>query len=111
MRIIGASVFSLLALFLLGTTVAAGLQQGMFDAGARLWPSLWFRATLLDVYVGLAVAYGWIAWKENTLLRRLCWLLVVIGTGNIGVAAYVAWQFWRLQPNEDVRVLLTRRAA
>lgn len=111
MRLVGTFVFSLLAVFLLATTVAAGLQQDMFAAGARLWPSLWFRATLLDVYVGLAVSFAWIAWKENTAARRVLWLAIVLGTGNIGVAAYAAWQFHRLRPGEGITVLLTRRAA
>lgn len=110
LRVTGIVLFAALGLALAGLTLAAALQRGLLEAGAELWPSLWFRATLLDVYAGLAVSYAWIAWKENTPLRRLAWLLAVIGTGNIGVSAYVAWQFSRLRPGEGVAQLLTRRA-
>ncbi|MDE2710974.1 MAG: hypothetical protein OXI65_04325 [Acidobacteriota bacterium] len=45
---------------MVGLTVFASTEQGLFEAGTLLWPDAWFRATLADAYFGFLIAYCWI---------------------------------------------------
>ena len=91
-----------------GLTVAASAQQGLFEAGALLWPDAWFRATLADAYFGFLIAYCWIFYKEASPARRALWFALVMSLGTIAVSAYLLIQLYRLPPGSPVEALLLR---
>ena len=41
-------LFGAILAVMLAVTVTAALDESVFEAGARLWPEPWFRATLAD---------------------------------------------------------------
>ena len=108
----GLRIFAglVLAGMLLVTTVAS-LDRGVFAAGAELWPDPWFKATLADAYFGFLTVYLWIAYKENSLGRRILWLFLLLTLGNIAIAGYLMFQTFRLRPGDGVEELLLRRTS
>lgn len=91
-----------------GLTVVASAEQGLFEAGAFLWPDAWFRATLADAYFAFLIAYCWIFYKEASRGRRALWFVLVMALGTIAVSAYLLIQLYRLPPGSSVEALLLR---
>ncbi len=91
-----------------GLTVVAGTQQGLFEAGALLWPDAWFRATLADAYFGFLIAYCWIYYKEPSPGGRALWFALVMTLGTIAVSAYLLIRLYRLPPDSSAEALLLR---
>ncbi len=111
------TAFSLAALFaLIGVSVWATGHVGVVPAindllanpGAGFNP--WFVATLFDAYFGFLWFWLWIAYKETSLVVRLIWLIVLLLAGNIGMAAYMLIQLYKLPPKARMEDLLLRRA-
>ncbi|MYF77920.1 MAG: DUF1475 domain-containing protein [Acidobacteria bacterium] len=93
---------------MVGLTVVAITEQGLFEAGAQLWPDAWFRATLADAYFGFLIAYCWIVYKEASPVRRALWFVAVMSLGTIAVSTYLLIQLYRLPPESSVEALLLR---
>lgn len=70
----------------------------------------WFVATLADAYFGFLWFWLWVAYKETSWLARTVWLLLILGLGNMAMAAYVLIQLVRLPANARAEDLLLRRA-
>lgn len=104
-------LFGFILVAMLYVTVTASLQEGVFAAGARLWPDLWFRATLADAYFGFVTVFVWIAWRERSPLARGVWFVLLMTLGNIAIAGYVLAALFRLQPGQGVEALFARRPA
>jgi hypothetical protein len=71
----------------------------------------WFVATLADAYFGFLWFWAWIAYKETSNLARAAWLVLVLGLGNIAMAAYMLLELRRWPPGAGADALLLRRAA
>lgn len=69
----------------------------------------WFVATLFDTYFGFLWFWLWIAYKETSNLARLVWLLLVLATGNMAMAAYALLQLYRLPAGATIEDFLLRR--
>ena len=78
-------------------TVAASLDQSVWQAARELWPDLWFRATLLDAYFGFLTFYIWVAYKESNWAARGIWLVCIMLLGNFAISAYVLWQLSKMK--------------
>lgn len=111
------SVLSLAALAgLIGVSAWASSKIGIVPAieallaepGAGTHP--WFFATLADAYFGFLWFWAWIAYKESTNLARALWLVLVLGLGNIAMAAYMLIQLRKLPAGAGAEALLLRRA-
>jgi hypothetical protein len=101
---------------LVGVSIWATAQIGIGDAihGLLAHPAAgthpWFVATLFDAYFGFLWFWAWIAYKEPSNAARALWLVLVLGLGNIAMAAYVLLQLRRLPPDATAAELLLRRA-
>lgn len=96
---------------MLYVTMTASLQQDLFSATHRLWPDLWFRATLADAYCGFLFFWLWVAWREQSLARGALWLVLIMVLGNLAMAGYLLLQLRGWNPSDGVARLLlgTRR--
>jgi len=102
-------VFYLLVLaVMIAITTAASLDRGIFDALEVLWPELWFRATLADAYFAFLSVYLFVLWRERSAVAKVFWLVVFLGLGSMGIAAYVLSGIFRYG---GVRGLLERPPA
>jgi hypothetical protein len=110
-------LLSLAALLsLVGVSIWATGQIGIGDAIRALvgQPTAgthpWFIATLFDAYFGFLWFWAWIAYKETSNAARALWLVLVLGLGNIAMAAYMLLQLHRLPADATPAQLLLRRA-
>ncbi len=80
---------------MIAITTAAGLDRGIFDALEALWPDLWFRATLADAYFAFLSVYLFVLWRERSAAAKVLWLVLFMGLGSMGIAAYVLTGVYR----------------
>ena len=115
----GLCAFALLVLAsLVAVSVWATDKVGIMAAindlavNAAVGPSNpWFIATLFDAYFAFLWFWLWVAYKETSWLARGIWLLLILGLGNMAMAAYVLIQLWRLPAGAGPEQLLLRRPA
>lgn len=102
-------LFTVFLLTILGVTAWASLQLPLWDTPQQIVTHPWFIATLTDTYLAFLTFWVWVAYKETSSLARLIWLLLILLTGNMAMAAYVLIQLWRLPAGAGVEQLLLRR--
>lgn len=101
-------IFAMGAVCLLLLTLRAMSVRSMFDNSA-LMQDVWFQVTLFDTYLGFLTVYVWVAWKEQTLLRRSVWFVFVMSFGNMAISLYVLLQLAKLPPGSSLSEILTMR--
>jgi len=104
-------LFGAILAVMLAVTVTAALDESVFEAGARLWPEPWFRATLADAYCGFLAFYAWVFYKERSPAARAGWLVAILALGNIAMAVYVLLRLLRLPAGAGPEQLLLRPRA
>ena len=109
MRNVLITIFSVFFLTMLVVTVQASMSQNMLQAGGQLLPNPWFRATLVDAYLGFLTFYVWVFYKETSLLRRGVWFVLIMALGNMAIAAYVLFQIVRLDRTDRMETVLLRQ--
>ncbi|MET0556255.1 MAG: DUF1475 family protein [Vicinamibacteria bacterium] len=101
-------LFAGILVVMLAVTTWASLDRSVFQAG-NLLDDPWGVATLVDAYMGFLTFYVWVAYKETGLGRRLVWFVLIMGLGNIAMAAYVLVQLFGLPAGATVETLLLRK--
>jgi Protein of unknown function (DUF1475) len=91
LRITFAAIF----IGMVGVIGWASSQCGLFDIPVTVYTHPWFIATLLDAYLAFFAFWVWVAWKEQSWVARICWLLAVLLWGNPVIAAYMLLEFSR----------------
>ena len=104
-------LFGAILAVMLAVTVTAALDESVFEAGARLWPEPWFRATLADAYCGFLAFYAWVFYRERSWAGRGLWFVAIMALGNIAVAAYVLEKLFHLPAGAGAEELLRRPPA
>lgn len=102
--------FLAVLLAMVGLTVVASLERGIFEALRALWPDGWFRATLADAYFGFLAFWLWVAYRETGWGRRIAWLVAVLLLGNLAMAAYALAALAQLSEGRPVWQVLLRPA-
>lgn len=101
---------------LIGVSIWATSKVGMVEAIGALTVDPaggthpWFIATLFDAYFGFLWFWAWIAYKETSHLARGAWLVLILGLGNIAMAAYMLLQLRKLPAGAPAQALLLRTA-
>ena len=103
------ALFALILLAMLLVTIAASIDQNLFEAVGNMWPTWWFKATLADAYFGFITFFVWVAYKELRLWRRMIWFALIMLLGNLAIPAYMLLELYRLQVGDTLETLLTRR--
>jgi ABC-type uncharacterized transport system involved in gliding motility auxiliary subunit len=91
---------------LLAFTVRATADRSIL-ANAHLMSDVWFQVTLLDAYLGFAIFYLWVAWKEQTWPGRVLWFVLIMALGNMATTVYVLLQLRKLAPGRPVSDILS----
>ena len=103
------ALFALILLAMLLVTIAASIDQNLFEAVGNMWPTWWFKATLADAYFGFITFFVWVAYKELRLWRRMIWFALIMLLGNLAIPAYMLLELYKLQVGDTIETLLTRR--
>ena len=101
-------LFATIFLWMTVLTVRTSLEVSLWDAWDSFAANPWAVATLYDAYFGFLTFFVWVAYKERTHLRRLLWLVLILGLGNIAMSLYVLIQLFRLKPEQPAEALLWR---
>lgn len=109
MRIALKLLFAGILVAMLVVTTWASFDRNVVTAAVDLWRDPWGRATLFDTYFAFLTVYLWIAFKERGLVRRIGWFLGVMLLGNIAIAVYLLRELLRLNPDDSMATLLTRK--
>lgn len=80
--------------FVLGIYLATASVHGDLAAeGGRLLDLAWGRVLLLDVYAGIALFAGWIAWREARA-SAMAWIVALLLLGNVVACIYLLRAWW-----------------
>ena len=101
-------LFAAIFLWMTILTVRTSLAVSLWSAWDSFAANPWAVATLYDAYFGFITFWVWVAYKENTWLSRLLWLVLILGLGNIAMSLYVLIQLFRLKPDQSAEALLQR---
>ena len=84
----------------IGVSAATG---ELSEEGSAILDLAWGRMTLIDLYVGVALLWGWVLLREDRWWVAVAWLPVFIVLGHGGTALYAAIASFR---TDDVRSFL-----
>lgn len=74
----------------LAIALSYAVAAGRFAADGRaIVENPWGLATVLDVYVGIALLCCWVAWREASAPRAAAWIVLIALGGNLVSALYV----------------------
>lgn len=89
--------------------IVVSMATGDFSAESDTLLGLaWGRMSLVDLYVGIALLFGWVVIREERFWVAIAWLAVFIVLGNAGTALYAAIASFR---SPDVQSFLLGRHA
>lgn len=100
-------LFLAILLVMIWVTGRALLDRSVFDAGEVI-ADPWGLATLVDAYCGFVTFFAWVAYRETTWPRRILWLVLILGLGNIAMSIYMLLLLRRLGPDAGPREILLR---
>lgn len=103
------ALFALIFLAMLFVSIAASIDQNLFEAVGKMWPNWWFKVTLADAYFGFITFFVWVAYKELLLWRKMVWFALIMLLGNLAIPAYMLLELSKLKGGDTVETLLTRR--
>jgi hypothetical protein len=104
------ALFAAILVSMLYVTTVASLDRSVFTAAAELVHDPWGRAALADAYFGFTTFFVWVAYREQSLVSKGLWLVLILILGNIAMATYVLIQLFRLPEGASVESLLSRPA-
>jgi hypothetical protein len=96
-------LFSLLFVWMCYMVISTSIENNLFKQWDFLGAIPWMRATLCDFYANVTVIFLWVCYKENTMARRIVWLILLVALGSIATCAYVLLQLFRLKPGEGLK--------
>ena len=94
------------ALALIGGIIYAIPSGSVVTALIDIGSTPWGAVTLLDLYVGFVISAGWILVVEPRASRRILWLGLMLGLGNLATALFV---LARCRKATTVAAIFTRR--
>lgn len=92
-----------------GVVTYACLQQPVWEAGPDVRGSVWFQATLVDIYLAFGAFYAWMFYKETAWWARIVGLILIVGLGSVAIFFYLALALLRLPSDAGPVELLTWR--
>ena len=57
----------------------------------------WTMATLIDVYLMFIIFYAFIFYKEKSIISKIIWLIIMLGTGSMGASLYMLIQLFKIK--------------
>ncbi len=94
------SLIGVLALVVL--IVLSSLEMSLADGMQSILSTRWGVTTLVDLYLGLFVFAGWIAYRERSAARAAPWILGLMLLGNFTTLVYLLFACLRANSVEDL---------
>lgn len=74
---------------LVAMIVASSLEMSLWQGLKATVDTRWGITTMVDLYAGLAVVAGWIAWRERSVARTALWIVALGLLGNLATLVYL----------------------
>jgi hypothetical protein len=85
-----AKVLTAFGFLIMGFMILRAIVVGDFNGeGANLIRGPWGQLSLVDVYIGFFLFAGWIIYREQSWLRSLVWIIMLLVLGNLIACLYV----------------------
>ena len=83
-------VISILGLLAMTGIIGYAFAVGNFGKeGAQLLAMPWGQVSMVDLYVGFIIFSMWIVYREEKLLNKIVWVVLMMTLGNWTSALYV----------------------
>ncbi len=102
-------LFSLLFAWMCYVVIITSMASNLFSQWDFLGGIPWMRATLWDFYANVLVIFVWLCYKENKLMLKIIWLILLVTLGSIASCAYVLIQLFKLKPGEGIKELFSKQ--
>ena len=104
-------LFSLVLISMIWVTGWASSVQPVWQwTGLKQSPNhAWTIATLCDAYFGFITFYVWVAYKEQTAVKRALWFVAIMSLGNMAMAIFMLKELVALNNGESLDRLLIKR--
>jgi hypothetical protein len=102
-------LFGLLFIWMCYTVISTSMESNLFKQWHFLGGIPWMRATLWDFYANVTVIFLWVCYKENSVLLRFLWLILLVTLGSIASCAFVLIQLFRLKRGEGLKELFGKQ--
>jgi len=84
-----AKLVALLGLLAMAGILIYGFTEGDFNAEGRVLLTMpWGIVSLVDVYVGFILFSCWIVYRENSLVRSIVWVFLMMVLGSFTASLY-----------------------
>ena len=85
-----AKLLSLFGILAMTAVLIYGFTAGNFRSdGAALLQNPWGVVSMVDLYTGFALFSGWIVYRENSVIRSLIWVILMMVLGFFTASLYV----------------------
>lgn len=103
------AITSLILLFMIWEIIDTSLESSLFNELPSLLRIPWMEATLYDFYANAFFLSLWIFYKEKNSLKKILWLIFLIGMGSVAMCIYLLKELFALKEKEDLKTLLIRQ--
>lgn len=100
--------FGIILLGIIGVTAWASTFESVWDGFIHVGQQPWGLATLADAYFGFLTFYAWVLYREESTLRKVILLPVILFFGNIAMSLYVLWLAFKLPGDASAERILLR---
>jgi hypothetical protein len=85
-----AKAVAVLCALAMASVLIYGFTVGDFMREGNMLLSMpWGIVSLVDVYVGFILFCGWIVYREQSVVRSIVWVVLVLILGNLVASLYV----------------------
>jgi len=75
------------------------INGDFFEDGSNLLENPWGIVSLVDLYVGFGLFSMWIIYRENALLPKILWIILLMIFGFLTASIYVFYVFHKSDNN------------
>jgi hypothetical protein len=89
--------------------ISTSLRSNLFTEWNYLAGIPWMTATLWDFYANVLCIFIWIAYKENKMIMKITWLVLLVCLGSIATTGYLLKELFRLKDGESLKDLFVKQ--
>ena len=93
------------ALVMLAIILWAASRSSIADDFSVIADRPWGIVSLVDLYLGLAMAAAWVVYRESSAPTAIAWILALLLLGNLALGVYLFVAGAQAVRHDDVAVL------
>jgi di/tricarboxylate transporter len=98
-------------IFMIYEVIDTSLESSLFKEWDYLASIPWMEATLFDFYANVLCIYLWILYKEKKAVKKIAWLILLVGLGSIATCLYILKELFTLKEGESLKEVLIKQHA